>query len=202
MTCVEIAKKNRDVVYAGQVKCAWIVYVTTMAFRDVLQLFSDHTTMHGVPKVINAKSTLARVFWSFVCLAAGAMFGLQMTEVRTSMLYVYIYIVHFSSHVIHLSTTLPSYILVPKLSEVIPLPKSSSKIIGHLKVTSLSYCKNGSHPVMTFYILKKSVTRKITCWLHVQSRYLGFMTIVVSENKASLPRHVGKNWRFDKESHI
>ena len=52
-----------------------------MAFRDVLQQFSDHTTMHGVPKVINAKSTIARIFWSFVCLGAGAMFALQMSEV-------------------------------------------------------------------------------------------------------------------------
>ena len=59
---------------------AWMCYLT-MAFRDVLHQFSDHTTMHGVPKVINSKSTVARVFWSVVCLAAGAMFGLQMTEV-------------------------------------------------------------------------------------------------------------------------
>ncbi|KAK2154561.1 hypothetical protein LSH36_265g03020 [Paralvinella palmiformis] len=37
--------------------------------------------MHGLPKVIHAKSTLSRIFWSIVCIAAGAMFCMQMSEV-------------------------------------------------------------------------------------------------------------------------
>nr|URS64682.1 FMRFamide-gated sodium channel 1 [Malacoceros fuliginosus] len=52
-----------------------------MAIRDVMTKFAEQTTMHGVPKVINAKSSMGRLFWSLVCLAAGAMFCLQMSEV-------------------------------------------------------------------------------------------------------------------------
>ena len=52
-----------------------------MGLRDVLEKFANGTTMHGVPKVINARSTFARCFWSLVCVAAGAMFCMQMSEV-------------------------------------------------------------------------------------------------------------------------
>jgi hypothetical protein len=39
--------------------------------------------MHGVPKVIKSKSSIAKIFWALVCVCAGAMFCLQMTEVLT-----------------------------------------------------------------------------------------------------------------------
>ncbi|KAK2154562.1 hypothetical protein LSH36_265g03022 [Paralvinella palmiformis] len=52
-----------------------------MAVKEVLDIFANHTTMHGLPKVIHAKSTLSRIFWSIVCIAAGAMFCMQMSEV-------------------------------------------------------------------------------------------------------------------------
>nr|AWC68058.1 DEG/ENaC family ion channel ENaC6 [Platynereis dumerilii] len=58
-------------------------FKSKMALRDVLGNFAVSTTMHGVPKVINAKSAMARLFWSIVCLAAGSMFCLQMSEVLT-----------------------------------------------------------------------------------------------------------------------
>ena len=54
-----------------------------MAVKHVLQTFAAHTSLHGVPKVINARSPLARIFWSLVCITACAMFCLQMSEVLT-----------------------------------------------------------------------------------------------------------------------
>lgn len=54
-----------------------------MAVKHVFQTFAAHTSLHGVPKVINARSPIARIFWTLVCFAAGAMFCLQMTEVLT-----------------------------------------------------------------------------------------------------------------------
>lgn len=42
--------------------------------------FGRHTSMHGLPNVIHAKSTSARVIWCLVCLSAACMFGLQLTQ--------------------------------------------------------------------------------------------------------------------------
>jgi len=47
----------------------------------ILQRFADSTTMHGVPKVILARSAVTRCIWSVVCLLAGGIFCVQMTEV-------------------------------------------------------------------------------------------------------------------------
>ena len=41
-----------------------------MVFRE----FADGTSMHGVPRIINARSLPARVFWSIICLGAFGMF--------------------------------------------------------------------------------------------------------------------------------
>ena len=57
----------------------WLV-AAMMALRDVFQTFADSSSMHGIPKVINAKSTFARVFWSVVCITAGGMFCVQFAE--------------------------------------------------------------------------------------------------------------------------
>lgn len=44
------------------------------AVNRVFQEFADETSMHGVPKIINAKSLPAKIFWSIICLAAFVMF--------------------------------------------------------------------------------------------------------------------------------
>ena len=40
----------------------------------VFHEFADITSMHGVPRIINARSVPARIFWSIICLAAFGMF--------------------------------------------------------------------------------------------------------------------------------
>ena len=57
----------------------WIFH-SIMAIGDVLRTFADHTTMHGVPKLIQARSIFGRIFWTLVCLAAGGMFCVNMSE--------------------------------------------------------------------------------------------------------------------------
>ena len=51
-----------------------------MALNDVIDDFSNTTSMHGVPKAIRAKSKMARAFWTIVCLVATSMFVLQVSE--------------------------------------------------------------------------------------------------------------------------
>ena len=41
---------------------------------DELREFAQTTSLHGVPRVISARSLVTRVFWSTVCLAAFLMF--------------------------------------------------------------------------------------------------------------------------------
>lgn len=53
----------------------------TNSIRRVLEQFANQTTMHGIPKVIHSRSTMARCFWSMICITAGAMFCMQMSEV-------------------------------------------------------------------------------------------------------------------------
>ena len=50
-----------------------------MALPDIIEAFSSQTSMHGVPKAINAKSKMARAFWSIVCITATSMFVLQVS---------------------------------------------------------------------------------------------------------------------------
>ena len=45
--------------------------------HGVFQEFADATSMHGVPRIINAQSVPARIFWSVICLAAFGMFFWQ-----------------------------------------------------------------------------------------------------------------------------
>lgn len=56
---------------------------TSMKYRssDALDTFANQTTMHGVPKVILARTLAARVFWSLICIGAGVMFCTQVTEI-------------------------------------------------------------------------------------------------------------------------
>ena len=49
--------------------------------KYILESFANQTTMHGVPKVILAKSPFIRFFWSMVCITAGAIFCFQISEV-------------------------------------------------------------------------------------------------------------------------
>ena len=51
-----------------------------MGLRDVLEKFARSTTMHGMPKIISSHSIFARIFWSLICVAAGAMFCTQISE--------------------------------------------------------------------------------------------------------------------------
>ena len=41
---------------------------------EELREFAQTTSLHGVPRVISARSLVARVFWSAVCLGAFFMF--------------------------------------------------------------------------------------------------------------------------------
>ena len=43
----------------------------------VFREFADATSMHGVPRIINAQSVPARIFWSIICFAAFGMFFWQ-----------------------------------------------------------------------------------------------------------------------------
>ena len=57
------------------------MFPSDMSVKQVLENFANQTTMHGVPKVIHSRNNLTRFFWSVVCIAAGAMFCMQMSEV-------------------------------------------------------------------------------------------------------------------------
>lgn len=46
----------------------------TMDVHRVFREFADGTSMHGVPRIINARSMCARIFWSIICLCAFGMF--------------------------------------------------------------------------------------------------------------------------------
>lgn len=49
----------------------------TTAVHGVFREFADATSMHGVPRIINAQSFPARMFWSIICMAAFGMFFWQ-----------------------------------------------------------------------------------------------------------------------------
>lgn len=50
---------------------------------EELTVFANQTTMHGVPKIILARSLFGRIVWSVICLVAGLMFFAQLTEILT-----------------------------------------------------------------------------------------------------------------------
>jgi hypothetical protein len=52
-----------------------------MKASKLLQNFARQTTLHGVPKVIVARSAVGRCIWATICFAAGLIFVVQMTEV-------------------------------------------------------------------------------------------------------------------------
>ena len=47
---------------------------TTMDVHRVFREFANGTSMHGVPRIINARSVVARIFWSVICVGAFTMF--------------------------------------------------------------------------------------------------------------------------------
>ena len=46
----------------------------TMDVHRVFREFADSTSMHGVPRIINARSLTARIFWSITCICAFVIF--------------------------------------------------------------------------------------------------------------------------------
>ena len=50
---------------------------TAAEVHRVFREFADGTSMHGVPKIINARSLVGRVFWSIICFCAFFMFMWQ-----------------------------------------------------------------------------------------------------------------------------
>ena len=49
----------------------------TMDVNRVFREFADATSMHGVPRIINARSQIARIFWTIICIGAFGMFMWQ-----------------------------------------------------------------------------------------------------------------------------
>ncbi len=50
---------------------------TTLDVHRVFREFANGTSMHGVPRIINARSIAARIFWSIICIVAFGMFFWQ-----------------------------------------------------------------------------------------------------------------------------
>ena len=48
-----------------------------MDVNRVFREFADATSMHGVPRIINARSQIARIFWTIICVGAFGMFMWQ-----------------------------------------------------------------------------------------------------------------------------
>ncbi len=47
---------------------------TTMDVHRVFREFANGTSMHGVPRIINARSVASRIFWTIICIGAFTMF--------------------------------------------------------------------------------------------------------------------------------
>ena len=47
---------------------------------SLLHRFARHTSMHGVPRLIRARSPVARLFWLLVCLIATSLFCVELTQ--------------------------------------------------------------------------------------------------------------------------
>jgi len=52
-----------------------------MKASDILLKFANRTSLHGVPKVIEARSAVSRCIWAVICITASLIFAVQMTEV-------------------------------------------------------------------------------------------------------------------------
>ena len=52
-----------------------------MKASDILLKFANRTSLHGVPKVIEARSAVSRCIWAAICITASLIFAVQITEV-------------------------------------------------------------------------------------------------------------------------
>jgi len=52
-----------------------------MKASDILLKFANRTSLHGVPKVIEARSAVSRCIWSVICITASLIFAVQISEV-------------------------------------------------------------------------------------------------------------------------
>lgn len=67
-------KKNSDVRIAAMMGDEQKGNRGAREVQQVFQEFADGTSMHGVPRIINARSIHARFFWSVICMGAFGMF--------------------------------------------------------------------------------------------------------------------------------
>nr|URS64684.1 FMRFamide-gated sodium channel-like 4 [Malacoceros fuliginosus] len=66
-----------DSFLSAKVACSKSKMPAPKDVHRVFHEFADITSMHGVPRIINARSVPARIFWSVICLAAFGMFMWQ-----------------------------------------------------------------------------------------------------------------------------
>jgi len=52
-----------------------------MKASDILLNFANRTSLHGVPKVIEARSAVSRCIWAVICITASLIFAVQISEV-------------------------------------------------------------------------------------------------------------------------
>ena len=52
-----------------------------MKASDILLNFANRTSLHGVPKVIEARSAVSRCIWAVICVTASVIFAVQISEV-------------------------------------------------------------------------------------------------------------------------
>jgi len=52
-----------------------------MKATDILLNFASRTSLHGVPKVIEARSALSRCIWAVICITASLVFAVQLSQV-------------------------------------------------------------------------------------------------------------------------
>jgi len=52
-----------------------------MKAADILLKFANRTSLHGVPKVIEARSPVSRCIWAVICITASLIFAVQISEV-------------------------------------------------------------------------------------------------------------------------
>jgi len=52
-----------------------------MKVSDILLNFASRTSLHGVPKVIEARSAVSRCIWSVICITASLIFAVQISQV-------------------------------------------------------------------------------------------------------------------------
>jgi len=52
-----------------------------MKASEILLNFANRTSLHGVPKVIEARSAVSRCIWAVICVTASLIFAVQISEV-------------------------------------------------------------------------------------------------------------------------